>query len=226
MLCAPYRWCRDIYVDDFRAGANYTDYVLLAMQYRSPTQDSAYWPDGRPRWISNEAAGLWQSQCFLKGGATCVTCHTQGHDVAIARNPQLHPTNNAVCLGCHAAIGENVAAHTHHDANSPGSSCVECHMSRVVISLRAEMRDHSMSVPVPGNTQRHDVPNACNICHQDKDPNWAMEQVNKWYGPRSRQRLVQRADAFSGAADGDSTAVPALLQILGDASESPVIRAN
>ena len=226
MICAECHSFRDVYADGFKAGENYNDFFLPVMQYRLPAQDSAYWLDGRPRWISNEAFGLWQSQCFLKGGATCLTCHSQPHDVDIAHNPQLRPNDNAVCLKCHAAIAANISAHTHHAMKSSGSSCVECHMPAVVTSLRTQMRDHSISIPVPENTIRHDIPNACNLCHQDKDANWALQQMTGWYGLKSRQKLIRRADAFAGAAQGDGTVVPELLQILSEPSEGPLIRAN
>jgi tetratricopeptide (TPR) repeat protein len=88
------------------------------------------------------------------------------------------------------------------------------------------MRDHSISIPVPENTIRHEVPNACNLCHQDKDANWAVQQMNEWYPQKSRQKLVRRADAFAGAANGDGTVVPELLQILSNSAEGPLIRAN
>ena len=226
MICAQCHSFRDVYGDGFSAGADYSDFFLPIMQYRLPAEDSAYWLDGRPRWLSNETFGLWQSQCFLKGGATCITCHSDGHDVDIARNPQLQPNKNTACVKCHSAIASNVSAHTHHAVNSTGSSCVECHMPAIVVSLRAEMRDHSISIPVPENTIRHDVPNACNRCHQDKDANWALQYMNTWYDAKSRQKLIRRADAFSGAAKGDGTVVPDLLQILADSSEGPLIRAN
>jgi tetratricopeptide (TPR) repeat protein len=226
MICAECHSFRDVYADGFKAGENYSDFFLPVMQYRLPAQDSAYWLDGRPRWLSNEALGLWQSQCFLKGGATCLACHSQPHNVDIADNPQLRPNDNALCLKCHAAIASNISAHTHHAMNSSGSSCVECHMPAVVTSLRTQMRDHSISIPVPENTIRHDIPNACNLCHQDKDANWALQQMTAWYGLKSRQKLIRRADAFAGAAQGDGTVVPELLQILSEPSEGPLIRAN
>lgn len=226
MICAQCHSFRDVYADRFQAGANYYDFFLPVMQYRLPAEDSAYWADGRPRWISNETFGLWQSQCFLQGGATCTSCHAQGHDVDVARNPQLWPVNNSLCRQCHAAIVNNVQAHTHHDPKGRGASCVECHMPRVVISLRAEMRDHSMSIPIPENTIQHSIPNACNLCHKDKDATWALQQMNAWYGDKSRQRLIRRADAFSASGAGDASAVPALLQMLSDSSEPPLVRAN
>jgi predicted CXXCH cytochrome family protein len=227
MVCAQCHSVRDIYADGFPAGANYYDFFLPVMEYRLPaSQDPAYWPDGRPRWFSNEAIGLWQSQCFLKGGATCVTCHSRPHNTDIERNPQLQPDNNALCAGCHKAIASDVSAHSHHAPTSSGSSCVECHMPATVIGLKAQMRDHTMSTPVPENTIGHGIPNACNLCHQDKDAGWALAQVTAWYGAKSRQKPIYRADAYAQAREGSPAAIPALLEILSDLSGGPWIRAN
>ena len=227
MVCAQCHSFRDIYVDGFTAGANYYDFFLPILEYGQPKQsDPAYWPDGRTRKFSNDAFGLWQSECFLKGSATCVSCHVAPHEVEIEKNPQLRPDANAVCNQCHEAIGKALAAHTHHSAGSAGSSCVECHMPRSVFSVRAEIRDHSMSIPVPENTIRHHIPNACNICHKDRDASWALKQMNEWYGDRSRQKLIRRAGAFARARAGDAEAIPELLEILETPDEGPLARAN
>jgi tetratricopeptide (TPR) repeat protein len=148
------------------------------------------------------------------------------HDVEIERNPQLRPTANALCTRCHIAIGEAIPAHTHHAVGSAGSSCVECHMPRTVFSIKAEIRDHSMSIPVPENTIRHGIPNACNLCHKDRDADWSLRQMNAWYGDRSRQKLIRRADAFTLAGKGDPHAIEILLAILARRSEGPLVRAN
>jgi tetratricopeptide (TPR) repeat protein len=220
-VCAQCHSFRDVYVDGFQPGANYSDYFLPVMQYRvPPSEDPPYWPDGRPRWVSNDAAGLWQSQCYLKGRATCVTCHSQAHSMRASADA------NAGCAGCHAAIVAKLTAHTHHAANSRGSSCVECHMPTVVAGVAAPIRDHSMSIPVPENTIRHDTPNACNLCHNDRDAQWALQQMNLWYGDKSRQTLMHRADAFARAQKRDASATAALLDILFDPSGGPVVRAN
>ena len=46
-------------------------------------------------------------------------------------------------------------------------------MPATVLSIKAEIRDHSMSIPVPENTKQHGIPNACNQCHKDRDADWA-----------------------------------------------------
>jgi predicted Zn-dependent protease len=103
---------------------------------------------------------------------------------------------------------------------------VECHMPRTVLSIKAKIRDHSMSVPAPENTIRHQIPNACNECHADRDAEWAAKQMDAWYGGASRVKPVRRADAFAAARTGDAAAIPKLLEILTDADEGPLMRAN
>jgi HEAT repeat protein len=50
--------------------------------------------------------------------------------------------------------------------------------------------------------------------------------MNEWYGDRSRQKSIRRADAFSGARQGDPGAVAPLLAILDQPSEGALVRAN
>jgi predicted CXXCH cytochrome family protein len=227
MVCAQCHSFRDIEADGYTAGANYYDYFLPVLEYSLPAeQEAAYWPDGRTRRFSNDALGLWQSECFLKGGATCLDCHVIPHNTDVDRNPQLRPDANALCTRCHAKIGQQLTAHTHHGERSSGSSCVECHMPRTVYSIKAEIRDHSMSIPVPENTLHHGIPNACNVCHKDRDAAWALAKMNQWYGSASRQKLIRRADAFSLARAGDLKAVPLLLAIFADRAEGGLARAN
>ena len=227
MVCAQCHSFRDIYVNGFTAGSDYYDFFLPILEYNQPEdKDPAYWPDGRTRRFSNDAYGLWQSECFLKGGLTCVGCHINAHETEIERNPQLRPDANALCSRCHEAIGKSVAAHSHHAESSAGSSCVECHMPRTVFSIKAEIRDHSMSIPVPENTIRHAIPNACNTCHKDRDAQWSLKQMNQWYGTSSRQKLILRADAFAMARAGDEAAIPKLLDILAKPSEGALVRSN
>ena len=161
-VCAQCHSLRDVTAGGFVAGADYYDHFLPILEYaQKPGADPAYWPDGRPRRFSNDALGLWQSECFLKGGATCTTCHLDPHEPDIDRNPQLAAADGGICLRCHEGIGVRLEAHTRHSAKSPGSSCVECHMPYTVVSLKARMRDHAVSVPAPEATRRFGMPNAC-----------------------------------------------------------------
>ena len=227
MICAQCHSLRNIINPDYTAGGDYYDFFHPRLEYDPGTdRELPYWPDGRPRRFSNDAIGLWQSACFRRGQTSCTTCHRDPHEPNVDRNPQLAPGNNALCTQCHDAIGRDVAAHSRHAAASAGSSCVECHMPKTVISLNATMRDHTISVPAPENTVAAGIPNACNECHRDKTAAWAVETLARWWPDGRRAKLVARAQAFGGARRSAPAALDGLLAIAADADGGPLIQAT
>jgi tetratricopeptide (TPR) repeat protein len=228
MVCAQCHSLRDVTAPGFRAGDDYFDHFMPILEYAQKVdKDPAYWADGRPRRFSNDALGLWQSRCFLEGAATCITCHLDPHVPDVDRNPQLAPTNNGLCLSCHSSIGTRLAEHTRHRVDGPGSSCIECHMPRTVFSIKARIRDHTISVPAPENTVRFGIPNACNACHEDRNASWAVKALQAWGSPAAGgQRLARRAEAFTAARKGEPAAEAALIALLARADEPPLVRAN
>jgi tetratricopeptide (TPR) repeat protein len=229
-VCGQCHSLRDAFSLDFRAGENYFDYFLPQLEYALPQDhDPAWYPDGSTRRFSNDTLGLWLSRCFLEGGVTCVDCHVDPHDTEIEKNPAIRPEANEICTRCHESIALDVTAHTHHSSASAGSSCVECHMPRNVVSIKAKIRDHGIGLPAPENTERHGIPNACNNCHEDRTPAWAAAAIDEWFpGSLSRrQKLLDRADIFSRAKSGnDPEVVPRLIALAEKESEPPLIRAN
>ena len=99
-----------------------------------------FWSDGMVRATGREYNGLLDSPCFKNAGAdarrtmTCFSCHVMHKPAGDRRsmrewaNGQLAATatGNEACTTCHATTRE----HSHHRADSAGSSCVECHMIR------------------------------------------------------------------------------------------------
>jgi len=227
MICAQCHSLRNAAYPGYTAGRNYYDYFVPVLEYAKRVDtDPAYWADGRPRRFSNDAIGLWESACFRRGGATCTTCHFDPHDPNIDRNPQLAPSNSALCTRCHQEIGSRLTEHTRHDAASAGSSCVECHMPKTVMSIKATMRDHSMSVPAPENTVRFGIPNACTECHTDRKASWAVEVVAKWWPDGRRRQLIERAETFTAARASQPEALDRLIAIARDETMGPMIQAN
>ncbi len=227
MICAQCHSLRNVINPEFSAGEDYFDFFVPRLEYDSGTdRELPYWPDGRPRRFSNDAIGLWQSACFRRGGVTCTTCHQDPHVPNIDRNSALAPSNNGLCTKCHAAIGNALTAHTRHTAGSAGSSCVECHMPKTVISINATMRDHTISVPAPENTLRFGIPNACTECHADRKPAWAVEMLNRWWPNGRRLRLIDRANAFAGARRNAPEALDRLVAIAADQNAGPLIQAT
>jgi hypothetical protein len=227
MVCAQCHSLRDITVPGFAAGDDYYDHFTPILEYAQPGGlDPPYWADGRPRRFSNDAIGLWQSRCWLDGGATCTTCHVDPHEPDIDRNPQLSSAGEATCAKCHADIVRDVPAHSRHAPGSAGTSCVGCHMPRTVVSLRSSMPDHTIGVPAPENTVRHGIPNACTECHRDRGAEWAVRTLAEWFPGGRRQRLVARANAFAAARRGETAALDGLIAIVADRGQPPLVRAN
>ncbi len=229
MVCGQCHSLRDTIAPGYTAGENYFDYFLPSLEYGLPRgEDPAWYVDGKTRRFSSNTLGIWQSRCFLEGKLACTNCHRDAHDPEIEKNVQLRFDNPALCTGCHQSIGADIRAHTHHAEASAGSSCVECHMPRSVVSIKAKMRDHSLSLPTPENTERFGIPNACNICHEDETPAWAAQTIDGWFpDARSRrQKLIARAETFSGAREGAPDAVERLVALAANESEPPLIRAN
>jgi hypothetical protein len=43
--------------------------------------------------------------------------------------------------------------------------------------------DHSFRLPRPDiSVDMKEIPNACNLCHIDKNAQWASDAMKKWYG--------------------------------------------
>jgi predicted CXXCH cytochrome family protein len=231
-LCVQCHSLRDITQPGFAGGSNYYDYFTPLLEYaQKKNHDPAYWPNGRPRRFSNEGLAFWQSQCFFKGGATCLSCHTDVHEPNIELNDRLAAKQDGLCAGCHPQIASAGAGHSHHRAqtsetNESTVSCVACHMPRTVISLRHRMPDHTISVPAPEATRRFGIPNACNECHKDKKADWAEARLADWF-PEGRPRTtIEDAITFSLGADAEPEGIGRLVRIAGDASRPPLLRAN
>lgn len=222
-LCAQCHSLRDITQTGFSGGSNYYDYFTPLLEYaQKRNHDPAYWPNGRPRRFSNEALAFWQSQCYFKGGATCLSCHTDAHEPDIDKNPTLTARQDGLCAGCHEPIAKEAARHSRHQT----VACVSCHMPRTSISLRHRMPDHTLSLPAPENTKRFGIPNACNECHKDRNADWAESKLAQWFPLGRRGQTVADAVAFSLGVNGDPAGLAPLLKIASDPARPPLIRAN
>jgi hypothetical protein len=99
-------------------------------------------------------------------------------------------------------------------------------MPKTVVSIRATMRDHTMSLPAPENTIAFGIPNACTECHTDKKASWAVDAVREWWPQNRRAKMVARAEAFSAARAGRPEAVDRLVAIAADDRQGPLVQAN
>ncbi len=83
--------------------------------------------------------------------------------------------------------------------------------------------DHSIRIPRPDLTKTLGTPNACNQCHADKSPDWAIEYVNKWHGIG---RPYQYGIAFHEAESGSEKGYEDLVRIYNDDVYPEIVRAT
>jgi tetratricopeptide (TPR) repeat protein len=177
----------------FEPGDRYFDHFdLITLEHPD------FYPDGRDLG-ENYTMTSWQmSPCVQTGELDCTYCHTSSgrYRFKNAKNP------NAACLPCHQEKVENVTDHTHHDVDSEGSQCVSCHMPTTKFA-RMTRSDHSMRPPMPAATLKFKSPNACNICHMDKDATWADEYVKKWHEKDYQRPTLELARLIDEARRGN-----------------------
>jgi predicted CXXCH cytochrome family protein len=155
--------------------------------YAKPTGENVYemWADGYAHKNRVQGNTFIQSKMYHKG-LRCFTCHDP-HGSPYTSFTVKSGENNSLCLTCHgenspqATFKTDLSEHTHHEANSQGSRCIECHMPKTgKNALKWDARDHSFTFILPLATIRDGTPNGCNNCHSDKTPEWALKEVMEW----------------------------------------------
>jgi tetratricopeptide (TPR) repeat protein len=179
-----------------------------------------YYPDGRDLGENYTYTQWLMSPCAKSGQVDCMHCHTSSGRYRFKGDP-----NNGVCMPCHAGKVENVSAHTHHPKGSPGSQCTSCHMPMTEFA-RMRRSDHSMLPPTPAVTMAYQSPNACNLCHTDKDAAWADGWVRKWHRKDYQAPVLQRASLIDAARKRDWKKLPAMLKYLESDGRDAVFAAS
>ena len=148
--------------------------------------------DGRFRETTFIGESFVRTACYRLGGAHCGNCHNP-HPPDPERNPASlkHPdAQDRMCLQCHSSYGEAPELHTRHSAGSEGSRCASCHMPKIMHALLFEAATHRIDdIPDAEATRRfgrQHSPNACLLCHADRDDVWLARQLRDW--PRGPDR--------------------------------------
>jgi predicted CXXCH cytochrome family protein len=147
-----------------------------------------FYKDGRFRQTTFIVEALERSQCFQKGQVSCGSCHDpHGHDAASnLKSLKFRDQPDLMCTNCHTQF-QNAAAlagHSHHRAESEGSRCVSCHMPRIMDAVLFRARTHRIDdIPNADMTERfgqEESPNACLLCHSEKNAAWVKQELAKW----------------------------------------------
>jgi len=177
--------------------------------------DNIFWPDGMIRVTGREYSGLHESACHLKGGMTCLSCHSM-HDAPPDDQLRRDRIGDQACLQCHPSIAANPTAHTHHAAGSSGSACYACHMPHATYGLLKAVRNHYIDSPSAQSTLETGRPNACNLCHLDQTLEWTARHLAAWTG--------KPAPALP--AEHRTVSLAALLMTRGDVAQRALVAAN
>jgi predicted CXXCH cytochrome family protein len=146
-----------------------------------------------------------EARDFALGGCasqlSCTSCHDpHAEDDPAGLEALAGSAGNRLCATCHPTLAsrEAVAAHTHHDPDGAGSSCVGCHMPRKNMGLGYRLtRYHRIGSPTDRERVERDRPLECALCHADRSVVSLVEQMERWWGrryDRDRLRALYGAD--------------------------------
>jgi Tfp pilus assembly protein PilF len=74
--------------------------------------------------------------------------------------------------------------------------------------------DHSMRPPAPAATLEFGSPNACTLCHADRDARWADDRVREWHERDYQKPVLERARLIAAAREGRWDSLPAMFDLL------------
>ncbi|GAB7028065.1 multiheme c-type cytochrome [Geotalea toluenoxydans] len=203
-LCATCHAKQTALTGTFTSGDRYFDHFDLTM-----LESNEYFPDGRDQGENYTLTGWLMNPCVKDGTPDCMHCHTSSGRYRFKAEEKA----NDACLPCHAERVKNVASHSHHKADSPGSKCVSCHMPKIAFA-RMPWSDHSMRPPTPTATLEFKSPNACNLCHKDKDAAWADKAVRQWHADDYQEKALKPARLVAAARKKDWTKLPEMLEYI------------
>jgi predicted CXXCH cytochrome family protein len=203
---------------DFAPGDSFFDHYMLNIVDGS----DVFYANGLVRDEDYEFSAFLGSKMHA-AGVRCVDCHDPHSGKTLA-------TGNALCMRCHAGTFPKAPlidpiAHSFHKADSAGSQCINCHMPQTTYMQRHGRHDHGFTVPDPLLTKTLAIPNACNLCHTDKDADWALSAATQWYGAKLARPARARAETIAAARRGDDATRTPLLSLLKDAVQPPYWKA-
>ncbi|MCB1828379.1 MAG: ammonia-forming cytochrome c nitrite reductase subunit c552, partial [Coxiellaceae bacterium] len=208
-------------IDD-RFGDAFLDHFMPAL-----LRSDLYYPDGQIKEEVYVYGSFLQSKMY-RLGVTCIDCHNP-HSL------QLVAKGNSLCAQCHNPQGNSRfqslpkklydnPSHHHHQPNSAGAQCVNCHMPTTTYMTIDPRRDHRFGIPRPDLTISIGVPNACNRCHRDQSATWAQQQIEQWFG--KRQRGDEFAHVFAKAQANTLPSANPLITIATDSQQASIVRAT
>ena len=184
-------------------------------------EDGDYYPDGRDLGENYTMTSWLMSPCAKSGQLDCIHCHTSSGRYRFKEEAKA----NDACFPCHEERVKNAAVHTHHQEGSQGNMCISCHMPMTAFA-RMNRSDHSMLPPAPAATIAFKSPNACNLCHADKDAEWSDKYVREWKTRDYQAPVLKRALLIDAARKRDWSRLPEMLEYIEGKDRDEVFAAS
>ena len=193
--------------------------IPLALQYQPKErffdhfdlvllENPDYYPDGRDLGENYTYTSWLMSPCAQSGKLDCMHCHTSSGRYRFKKE-----NFNDACMPCHADKVNHPTEHTRHPVEGSADRCISCHMPTTSFA-RMNRSDHSMLPPAPSATIAFKSPNACNLCHTDRDAAWADQYVRKWRKRDYQEPVLQRASLIEAARRRDWSTLPEMLEYI------------
>ncbi|MBR9913129.1 MAG: tetratricopeptide repeat protein [Gammaproteobacteria bacterium] len=177
-------------IGDITAPGNYHNKHQLSL-----LEEPLYYADGQIRDEVYVLGSFLQSKMYHQG-VTCTHCH-EPHSL------ELRQPGNQLCAQCHNPNQFDTTAHHQHPQGSSGSQCVNCHMPETTYMVVDPRRDHSIRIPRPDLSATTGAPNACVMCHQDRDNEWASKALAAWLKQGNKQLPPHPGAALAAAPNNE-----------------------
>jgi Flp pilus assembly protein TadD len=211
--CAPCHSRRRPITMEYQPGQHFLDAFVPVL-----LDQDIYHADGQILEEDYEYGSFLQSKMYREG-VKCSDCHNP-HSGKLKQ-----PALNQTCDACHSPARFDTAAHHHHEPDTAGAQCVNCHMPARTYMVVDVRRDHSFRLPRPDLSVKFGPPNACNQCHQDRTAAWAVDAVSKWFGPALAQEK-HFVEAINAGRRGSLEAEGLLSSLILDSREPAIARAT
>ncbi|MGR9073494.1 MAG: tetratricopeptide repeat protein [Gammaproteobacteria bacterium] len=176
-----------------------------------------YYADGQQRDEDYTWGSFKQSKMFQKG-VTCMDCH-EPHSLS------LRAEGNGLCGRCHNPKEFDTERHHYHKPDSEGGKCIDCHAPEQNYMIIDGRHDHSFRLPRPDLSLRIGSPNACIQCHENREDNWAVNAMDRWYGSSWKDR-PHYGIVLDAALTQGLKALPSLLELAQDQHHPAIVRAT
>lgn len=210
--CAQCHSRRSQFSDSFEPGD-----ALLDSFRPSLLEQNLYHTDGQ---IQDEVYvyGSFLQSRMHAAGVTCSDCHDP-------HSTSLRFEGNALCGQCHVASTYDVVQHHHHERETSGSFCVDCHMPSQTYMVVDPRRDHSFRIPRPDLSIELGTPNACGSCHNSESAEWAQTTIANWY-PEGRWQTAHYGQTLNAGRTWAADRGQQLAELVTDPAMPSIVRAT